>query len=289
MTPWSIELMDITRFWVSSFLMLCQAFSGFHLLFICGPFCLKFSLQQVKCMLNWVKIGWLTWPFKNIPLLRFNKLLGCFGCMFWVIVHLYYETLYYENPINLTAFSWIWADSMSLNTSEFIRLLLSCVTSLINTSVPVPLAAMHAQASHFLCCVLQMSWYALDHELFHTFSILFSCHHPGRGWCWFHLSKECFSRTVLAFFRCFLAKSNPAFLFLRLMSGLHLAVNPLYLLSWGLLFMVDLNIDTPASWRVLFTWLAVVKEFVFTMEMILRSSATVVFRGRPGFSGCTKL
>lgn len=38
------------------------------------------------------------------------------------------------------------------------------------------------------------------------------------------------------------------------MSGLQIAVNPLYLLSWSLLFMVDLDIDTPSSWRVLFTW-----------------------------------
>uniref|UniRef100_A0A3P9LJ69 APC membrane recruitment protein 1 n=1 Tax=Oryzias latipes TaxID=8090 RepID=A0A3P9LJ69_ORYLA len=46
--------------------------------------------------------------------------------------------------------------------------------------------------------------------------------------------------------------------------------------------MVDLDIDTPTSWRVLFTWLAVVNGFLFPMEMILPSSTTVVFRGRPG-------
>ncbi|XP_060799272.1 rhomboid-related protein 4 isoform X2 [Neoarius graeffei] len=39
----------------------------------------------------------------------------------------------------------------------------------------------------------------------------------------------------------------------------------------------DLDIDTPTSWGVLFTWLAVVKGFLFTMEIILRSSTTVVF------------
>ncbi|MEE6484584.1 hypothetical protein FKM82_013928 [Ascaphus truei] len=38
----------------------------------------------------------------------------------------------------------------------------------------------------------------------------------------------------------------------------------------------------PTSWRVFFTWLEVVKGFFFTMERILRSSTTVVFRGRPG-------
>ncbi|XP_060760411.1 ADP-ribosylation factor-binding protein GGA3 isoform X2 [Neoarius graeffei] len=38
----------------------------------------------------------------------------------------------------------------------------------------------------------------------------------------------------------------------------------------------NLDIDTPTSWRVLFTWLAVVKGFLFAMEIILRSSTTVV-------------
>ncbi len=33
----------------------------------------------------------LTWPLQNISLFYLQKLLGCFCCMFWVIVHLYYE------------------------------------------------------------------------------------------------------------------------------------------------------------------------------------------------------
>ncbi len=70
--------------------------------------------------------------------------------------------------------------------------------------------------------------------------------------------------SVCLFFRCFLEKSN-----------LHLVVNPLYLLSWSLLLIVDF--DTRTSWRVFFTWLDVVKG----MERILRSPTTVVLRGRP--------
>ncbi|MEE6520268.1 hypothetical protein FKM82_018107 [Ascaphus truei] len=66
------------------------------------------------------------------------------------------------------------------------------------------------------------------------------------------------------------------------MNGLQLVVNPLYLLSWSLLFMVDLDNDMPTSWRVFFTCLDVVKGFFFTMGRILRSSTTVVSRGRPG-------
>ncbi len=58
---------------------------------------------------------------------------------------------------------------------------------------------------------------------------------------------------------------------------LQLVVKPLYLLWWSLLLIVD----TSASWRVFFSWLDVVKGFFFTMERILRSSTTVVLRGRP--------
>ncbi len=80
---------------------------------------------------------------------------------------------------------------------------------------------------------------------------------------------------------------------------LHLVVNPLQLLWWSLLLIVDFDSDTSASWIVFFSWLDVVKGFFFTMEKILRSSTTVVLRGRPGlfmllsssafFSECTKL
>lgn len=55
---------------------------------------------------------------------------------------------------------------------------------------------------------------------------------------------------------------------LRVMS-LHLAVNLLYLLICSLLFMVDLDMDTHTPWGVLFTWMAVVKGFLFIMKMIL--------------------
>lgn len=71
------------------------------------------------------------------------------------------------------------------------------------------------------------------------------------------------------FFVFFLAKSDLAFLFLRLMSDLHLAVIPLSSLSCSLLFLVDLDSDTPTSWRVLLPWLSVVKGFLFTVERII--------------------
>ncbi len=63
------------------------------------------------------------------------------------------------------------------------------------------------------------------------------------------------------FFRCRLANSNLAFLFLRLTNGLHLVVNPLYSLWWSLLLIVDFDTHTPTSWRVFLIWPTVVKVF----------------------------
>ncbi len=97
-------------------------------------------------------------PLQNIPLFYLQKLLGCF------VQH---------RPIIFAPFDWIWAESISLYTSEFIRLLLSSVTSSLNTSNPVPLEAMHSYAITLLHHVSQMMLYALDHELFQAFSILF--------------------------------------------------------------------------------------------------------------------
>ncbi len=87
-----------------------------------------------------------------------------------------------RRPIKFAAFDWIWAVSIALYTSEFIQLLLSSVTSSLNTSDPVPLVAMHAHAITLLHHVSQMMLYALDHELFQAFFILFSSRHSGTGW-----------------------------------------------------------------------------------------------------------
>lgn len=57
---------------------------------------------------------------------------------------------------------------------------------------------------------------------------------------------------------------------------LHLAVNPLHLLSCCLLSVVDLDMDMPTSFRVV-TWLAVVKGFLFTMQILLSSVDFQVF------------
>lgn len=130
----------------------------------------------------------------NIPLLCFSKLLASFGSLSICMMK--------HHLINLTAFNWIWAES--LRTPQYWR---------------VPAAAMQTQ-------------------------------------------------TITQFYRW---------------CGV-LWIFPIY--SWGftscsLLFMVDSDIDTRTSGKVLFTWLAFVKRFLITMEMTLRSTI-VVLRGRPG-------
>ncbi len=148
---------------------------------------------------------------------------------------------------------------ISQYTSELIRLLLSSVTLSLNTSNPVPLEAMHAHS--IIHHVSQMMLCALYRELFQAFVFL-------SFWYRFILIsaiQRMFSRSGLALLNVFGKVKWPC---------LHLVVNPLYMLLWNLLLIVDFN--TPISWRVFFSWLDVVKE------RILRSSTTVVLRGRPG-------
>ncbi len=156
-----------------------------------------------------------------------------------------------RSPINFPAFDWIWA----LYTSEFIRLLLSYVTSSLNTSDPVALEAMHAHAITLPHHVSQMMLYTLDHELFQAFSIPFF-----KIYLNFSHPKNAFPEVVWLFWQSLIWPC------------LHLVVNPLYLLWWSLLLIVDFDSDTSTSWRVLFSWLDVVKGFFFTMERNLRSS-----------------
>ncbi len=94
-------------------------------------------------MLNRIQVRWLTWPLHNSPLLSLqNSLVAfavCFGSLSICTVK--------RRPMSSEAFGWIWADNIARNTSEFILLLLSVVTSSINTREPVPLAAIHAHAT----------------------------------------------------------------------------------------------------------------------------------------------
>ncbi len=104
------------------------------------PFSFVFSKWNA-CSIGFRSGDWLGhcitvhfFPFKN-SLVAFAV---CFGSLSICTVK--------RRPMSSEAFGWIWADNIARNTSEFILLLLSAVTSSINTREPVPLAAIHAHA-----------------------------------------------------------------------------------------------------------------------------------------------
>lgn len=101
---------------------------------------------MLRSLCNFFFFCWVFLLDIMFPFCCFNKFLGCFGFMFWVIVYLYYEAV----P-HLTVF-WL-PDSMSLNTWGFIRLLLPCVTSSINTSL-----LSHACRSHHTVSAIFYRW-----------------------------------------------------------------------------------------------------------------------------------
>lgn len=101
---------------------------------------------------------------KNVPFLYLQKLWGCFCSMFGVIIHSHCTGLSDQFCSIWLTLSREWV----LYTSEFILRLLSAVTSVINTSRPVPLAAMHALAITLLSPCLTDLLCFLDHELFFT-------------------------------------------------------------------------------------------------------------------------
>ncbi len=119
---------------------------------------------------------------------------------------------------------------------------------------------MHSAKRTTLCKPCSLDWScfhttlrALSQYTFQAFSVLFSSRHSGTGWSNFSHPKNAFPEVVWLFFRCFWQSLNLALL--------HLVANPLYLLSGSLLLIVDVDSDTPASWRVFFSWLDVVKGF----------------------------
>ncbi len=130
-TAWSLERIDITRRWVSSLVMLCQASTAtvFSSCLFLGHFPFSFVFSKWNaCSIGFRSGDWLGhcitvhfFPFKN-SLVAFAV---CFGSSSICTVK--------RRPMSSEAFGWIWADNIARNTSEFILLLLSVVTSSINT------------------------------------------------------------------------------------------------------------------------------------------------------------
>lgn len=112
------------------------------------------------------EIRWQIWPLRNIKFLWF-----CFSSMF-ASLFVCPGTCY------LTSFgtiSWLWAESIALHTSKCILLLLSAVTSSINTRG-------HACPYHHMpppCSTDDVI--VLYHELFFSFSILLSSNFSNRN------------------------------------------------------------------------------------------------------------
>ncbi len=213
--------------------MLCQASTAtvFSSCLLLGHFPFSFVFSKWNaCSIGFRSGDWLGhcitvhfFPFKN-SLVAFAV---CFGSLSICTVK--------RRPMSSEAFGWIWADNIARNTSEFILLLLSAVTSSINTREPVPLAAIHAHAM-----TLPPPCFTDEVVCFGSWAVPFLLHTLLFPSLWYKLILVSSVHRMLfqnceGFFRCRLANSNLAYLCLRLTNGLHLVVNPLYSLWWSLL------------------------------------------------------
>ena len=191
---------------VSSLVMLCQASTAtvFSSRLFLGhfPFSFVFSKSNA-CSIGFRSGVWLghciTFHFfalKNY-LVTFAV---CFGSLSICTVKC--------RPMSSEAFGWIWAYNIARNTSEFILLLLSAVTSSINTREPVPLAAIHAHAM-----TLPPLCFTDEVVCFGSWAVPFLLHTLPFPSIWYKLIFVSSVHRMLfqnckGFFRCCLANSN---------------------------------------------------------------------------------
>ncbi len=202
MAALSLDLMDIiSRDWDCSFVMLCQAFTAAD--FSCCLFVGLSAFSFVFSKWNSAQSGWdqeIDSAIAEYSTFLPSKTPGLLllYCMFWVIVHVYYEA-----PLNQLCSIW-------LNLGrEYISIpgcfcLLSSVSSL-STSNPVPLEAMlmhHTAPPCFTDDVVSFGSWAVP-SLLHTFSS------PSFWYKLILTSKNAFQKWS-GFFMFFLAKSNMA-------------------------------------------------------------------------------
>ena len=143
MTAGSLEHMDIKKCWVSSVKMTCQTSTAASL-----NYCMfvGFSVFSFVCS-NWsvlflVEVSLLTLLLENIPFLSFEKS--------WVALALYLGSLSICTVKRHSyPFCSIWPNvSREFSASEITRILLSAVTSSINSSEAFPSAAIHTHPCH---------------------------------------------------------------------------------------------------------------------------------------------
>ncbi len=159
-------------------------------------------------MLNRVEIRRLTWPLQNVPLCLPSKSPGLL--LLYVLGR---RSFVLWSAPNQLCCIWLNLGRECIPIHfRILPLLLSSVTSSLNTSNPVPLEAMHALVITLLHHVSQMMLYALDYQLFQAFSVLLSLVK-----FWYKLILISAIQRMLfqkwsGFFKIFLAKSNLALL-----------------------------------------------------------------------------
>ncbi len=277
-TAWSLERIDITRRWVSSLVMLCQASTAtvFSSCLFLGHFPFSFVFSKWNaCSIGFRSGDWLGhcitvhfFPFKN-SLVAFAV---CFGSLSICTVK--------RRPMSSEAFGWIWADNIARNTSEFILLLLSAVTSSINKRTSS--TGSHTCPRHDTTTTM-LHWWG---SMLGSWAVPFLLHTLLFPSLWYKLilvssvhrmlfqNCEGFLDVVwqtLIWPSCFWGSPMVYILWWTL------CIHSGEVFSW-LLTLTHIHLPPgECSW-----WPTVVKGVFFTRERILRSSTTVVFRGLPG-------
>ncbi len=104
MIPLSLEIIDITRDWVSSFVVVCQAFTAadFSCCLFVGPSVFSFVFSKLNACSIGLKSGDWHGHCRIFHFFTFKNSWVVFFCMFWLIVHPYYEV-----PCNQLWCNWL--------------------------------------------------------------------------------------------------------------------------------------------------------------------------------------
>lgn len=134
MTSWSLEPIVMSRCWVSSLLMLCQVFTAavFSSWIFLGHFAFSFTFSKWNVCNIEFRLG--DWgghcrTFHFSPFKKKKRKRG--GKRYWVAFEVCFGSLSICTvkccSVSFETFGWIWAENITLYTSEFILLYLSAV------------------------------------------------------------------------------------------------------------------------------------------------------------------